>query len=80
MTAVKQGVIFREGGCKVQDKVRINARVAKEVAQALQKAYLAAGGYSHKSRLVEEALRAHSEARKYLAAGVEVVSRSEGSR
>ena len=61
----------------MQDKVRVNARVAKEVAYALQKAYLAAGGYSHKSRLVEEALRAHPEVRKYLAAGVE---RQEVSR
>jgi len=46
--------------------VRITIYLPPDVAAALHQASLAAGGYGHKSRIVEEAVRSHPEVRAQL--------------
>ena len=46
--------------------VRITIYLPQDVADALHRAALAAGGYGHKSRIVEEAVRSHPEVRAQL--------------
>jgi len=46
--------------------VRITIYLPPDVADALHRAALAAGGYGHKTRIVEEAVRAHPEVRAQL--------------
>jgi len=46
--------------------VRITIYLPPDVAEALHRASLAAGGYGHKTRIVEEAVRQHPEVRAQL--------------